>query len=217
MPNGGLRAANVLRCVAGACQVEPAPIVVPLADTMATPIDLLSPRSGEVLAASTELRFALAGPVDASAIFLNVLDSVPTSIAASLESVVWTATLAPGANSAMHVDGRGVVGGTIVGTATDLPTGQALYAVAYGVRGGRVVALSPLVPFAVGTAPWASIGDACSDVGELPTVDCASPAEPLVCTVDGCARICASDADCRRAGMVGCDLPSSTVAVRTCF
>lgn len=155
----------------------------------ATSIVVTAPTIGQVFSSEMDLHFTWED-VGVPTIAL-VLDVRPEN-AEDLDGARWFETV-PVGHSADWGRGHAIIKGGWQASPGAAPL-RTLYFVVEAFNDGKVVAVSPAVPFAVSNV-WKQPFDACMSEGKIPG-DCTNPALPQGCHLHRCRVLCASQRDC---------------------
>jgi hypothetical protein len=154
-------------------------------------IAVISPRPGDTLAAD-DVAFSWEEPN--APMLIYVLDRIPSSVPEFNTATLWATSIpVNGGTVASWNSGCTVKDGEWL-PASPPPTGT-YYFFGVAVELSHVLAVSDLVPFAIGTAsPWPRVDDSCEITG-VPG-GCDRPDIPQACVREACRRVCASHSDC---------------------
>lgn len=190
-----------IECSGGVCRLRPRSHEVSV-NLSVEPVQILSPSDSERLYTSAEDVLFRWGPRASTHIVL-VLRAPPLTKEDLPRFAIWGAVTSSGDSDVTWREGRDISAGAWLDTTSDPPLATPLWLLVQALQESDLVGLSRVEPFAVGgTPPWAVPGEVCDGAD-----DCASPLQPLLCVAGRCRVACASDADCRAAGLELCRDP----------
>jgi hypothetical protein len=203
---------GAVACVNMQCSWQRAPISIGISG--ASIIDVIQPSTTTTYNNQNQIVFKWAPT--GTPVILFVLNGIPDDLSNATNFVIWGDVVADISVSSVSWNmGQAVTSDGVwqPGVPTAV-TSQALYLLVEAVRGGKVVGLSNLIPFAVGA--WPEVGDACSSTGSLPD-KCDNPGRsPQMCSNGVCRRLCASDGDCPTGSTCGSASAYGGGSVRIC-